>query len=333
VHSWCRQRGETAVVTDAADALTADDDPQLPYATARAFDGSPAEPVERLSRGGFVPSLVKVGRNDFGAVYRDQLRAMDAGRSMASWQRLFELPWETGEDHVGYGLLDGDRYVGFASYLYGPADPATGRATTCNFSTWVVDPAHRTAAMSLAMPALKRRDLVVTNLTSLPHVHDIFTRLGFTSLETHMRVHPVVPAAVTAAGEVAFDDAITAAALGPAESTVFADHRGLTHAALVTVGARRAFVLFTRRRRLRLPSVRLHHVAPLDALPWALRPLQRALFRRFGVLVIDYDRRLATGAPSPFRDVPLDTPRLVRGKDVVPSALSNAYSETVLLNI
>lgn len=258
---------------------------------------------------------------------------MDPRIPAAHWQRLFEPPWPSGEDHVGYALREGERYVGFAAYIFSDHPTLSGTRRLCNVSTWTVDADHRNAAMSLLMPVLKRKDLVVTNLTALPQVHEIFVRLGFRTLETRIRVHPFWPGLVRSGTVVHFDDAIDPLTLPEREARTFQAHRTITRTAAVHGPQGTCFVVYTINRRRGLRTARLHHVGSREGLSWSLRALQYALLRRHGAVLLEYDHRLAVGAPGPFRDVALHTARLFRGDGVTPDEISNAYSETVLLNL
>ncbi len=278
-----------------------------------------------------MPAVVAVTAADFDAIFRDQLQPMNPALSATEWRRLFTLPWASGTDTIGYGLKEGDRFVGFAACILAEIETPVGRRRTCNVSTWVVDPEHRAAAMALVMPVLKDRELIITNLTPVPSVHEIFSRMGFKTLETHIRVHPFVPS--IGGGSVRFDEAIDAHHLSDAAASVHSAHRAFARTALVQQGDRQCYVIYTITRRRRLRTVRLHHVSPRDGLRWGLRPLQRAVLRRHAAVLVEYDARLATEAPGPTVDVALEPTRLYRGAGVPPEAVSNAYSETVLLNI
>lgn len=278
-----------------------------------------------------MPAVVAVTAADFDALFRDQLQPMNPALSAMEWRRLFELPWDTGTDTIGYALKEGERFVGFAACILAVIETPVGRRRTCNVSTWVVDAEHRAAAMALVMPVLKDRELIITNLTPVPSVHEIFSRMGFKTLETAITVHPFVPS--IGGGSVRFDAAIDPALLPPSIAAVHAAHRTFARTALVQQGDRQCYVIYTITRRRRLRAVRLHYVSPRGGLRWALRPLQRAVLGRHAAVLVEYDARLAADAPGPTVRVALEPSRLYRGAGVPPDAVSNAYSETVLLNI
>jgi len=187
--------------------------------------------------------------------------------------------------------------------------------------------------MSLVMPALRRKDLVVTNLTSLPRVHDIFKRLGFRTLETFTRVHPIWPSLGSTDFDVRFGEAIEPVGLPGNQGQVHEAHRGIAGTVAISGPEGICYVVYTISRFRGLRTARLHHVAPRDGLSWSLYSLQLALFRRHAAVLLAYDRRLATNAKEPYRDFPLTPARIYRGDNLAPEDLTNAFSETVLLNI
>jgi len=279
-----------------------------------------------------MPTLKAVRSEDFPTVYEQQLRTLAGSVDEARWRTLLFPPWMNGSEEVGYGLFEGDRVVGFAGYVRSEQQTAGGVRPFINISSWVVDEAHRHAAMALIMPAIKEKHAVLTNLTPLASVHAIFSKLGFGVLETHTRMHVYVPS-VGHGSTVQFDEEIVPATLTTVQETVHRSHRSVARTARIAGRHGACYVVYTVVRRRGLPSVRLHHIAPRDGLAWALRPLQTAVLVRHGATLVEYDRRLAVGAPGPFVDRPVTPNRLYRGRDIVPEDVSNAYSELVLLNI
>ena len=280
-----------------------------------------------------MPELVKVSPGMLDEVHRDLLHAMNPRMPLDSWRRLFRPGWDSGQDHVGYALRTADTLVGFAAYLYSVPHVGESQRRVCNLSTWVVDPAFRSQAMRLVMPVLKQKDLIVTNLTAVKSVHDIFSGLGFRVLESHLRVHRLAVSAAGTGTSVLFGDDIPVDRLTATDAAVHRSHREVAHSALIETPQGSCFVLFTVGTRRRLRTVRLHHISPADGLIHGLRAWQWAVFRRHGALFVEYDRRLAIGAPRPFSDIALSNTRLYRAEGVPPESISNAYSETVLLNI
>ncbi len=279
-----------------------------------------------------MPTLKAIHSEEFPLVYNDQLRILDGNMDESRWRHLLFPPWHPVSREVGYGLFEGGRIVGFAGYVRSEQATAKGPRQFINVSSWVVDEAHRNAAMALMMPAIKEKDAILTNLTPLPSVHAIFSKLGFKVLETHTRTHFYVPS-VGFGNTVRFDDKILPASLPAEQEPVYRSHRALARTALVDGRHGTCFVVYTVVKRRGLPGVRLHHVAPRDGLAWALRPLQAAVLLRHGALLVEYDRRLAVGAPGPFVDRPITPNRLYRGTDIAPEDVTNAYSELVILNI
>jgi len=279
--------------------------------------------------------LVPVVPAMFDAIHDHLLRPLNPRFTPEMWRLLFHRPWTSREPMLGFALLDKDRPVGFASYLCSDQEIEGRAVTVCNFNTWVVDPPYRAQAMSLAMPAVKRRDMVFTNLTALPEVHQIFSRLGYRELDSRVRMHWPFPALPERGVRVRFGDAIPQSLLSPADQELHRAHAGLPHllAVLVETPEGACYVRYSLKRWRRIPEARLQHVSPRTGLAGGMRALQWALFRRHGRVVVSHDSRLVADAPGPFTDRRMPVARLVGGARVVTESLSNAYSEIALYNI
>jgi hypothetical protein len=282
--------------------------------------------------------LVKAEPSLFSRVYRDLLREFAPAIGENRWRKLFEWPWPNPESHVGYALIEDDgRVVGYAGTIFSNRVAGGRTHRMCNISTWVVKDSHRSAAMSLIMPILLRRELTITNLTPTSGVGEIFTRLGFRVLESHDRI--ILPRPWWFLGRdrgvrVSRGAAEVEAVLSAAQTPVLRDHASLCeHLVASTPNGDECYLIFSRARRWKSPAARIHYISSVSAFVRTLPTLQAA-FVRMGLPILVCDDRLLNGAPVPLsRRVPIPHPRLLRSPDFEPSEISNLYSELVLLEL
>ena len=101
------------------------------------------------------------------------------------WQRmLFDLPWSVEEPHRGYILYEGAKAVGFLGTIFSRREIGGRAHRFCNLSSWIVRDSHRGAALQLVLPVLALKSHTIVNLTASPGAHEIFSSLGFRTLET-----------------------------------------------------------------------------------------------------------------------------------------------------
>lgn len=282
--------------------------------------------------------LVKADPSLFPRVYTDLLQEFAPTFGEDRWRRLFEWPWPNPEGHVGYALLEGEgRVVGYAGTIFRPHTTGLPGAPVCNIATWVVKDSHRSAAMSLIMPTLLRRELTITNFTPTAGVTEIFTRLGFGVLESHDRVilpRPWWLLRPDRSVRIAVGASQVESLLSPSQLPLFRDHAPLCeHLVATTSDGEECYLVFSRGRRWKSPAARLHHIGNPSTFLRVLPTLQ-STFLRMGLPLIVCDARFLDGVEIPFsRRVPIPHPRLIRSPDTGPIEISGLYSELVLLDL
>jgi hypothetical protein len=272
----------------------------------------------------------------FPALYQRFLQPLNPRLGRSGWRRLFEHPWAAEDQAPGYVLLDGDDLVGFAGYVNARLPMPDGSTEpVCNITTWVADPRYGAQALSLLMPALAEHDTTITNLTSLPSVHEMFSRLGFAQLDGHVQILRPTPFARSPCGrpQLLSDPRDIVPELPGWEARIAEDHRSYaSHLLLIERGGSHCYVIYTLGSRRRVRSARLHWVTP-GTLAWASVALRRALFRSSHAALVEIDSRLApSDLPGSFR-LQLPVPRLFRSSGLLGPEVPNAYSETVLLEV
>lgn len=281
--------------------------------------------------------VVKITVDDFHRVHDPLLRKLNPYFSQDRWHRLFDWGWENPEDHVGFGLeCPSGELVGFLASIYsvrqfGDGDPVP----VCNVSSWIVEPGFRSSALALVMPILRRRDLTVTNLTSLPEVNDMFRKLGFTTLETHTRVLLPLPGPIRLQDmECVEIDPAKPQTFSEGAASVIRDHAKVEHQWLLRGDGSNCHVVLTLGRRRRLRTARIHHISDPEVFVRGIWSLRRQLRKKHGTVLCEWDDRLLGGLEVPrTQRVPLPVSRIFRSPQVDAQELSNLYSELPLLNL
>lgn len=272
----------------------------------------------------------------FPAVYRRLLHPMNPRMPEDRWRRLFEQPWAAPGDLLGQVLMDGDDPVGFVSFVHARYEtPEGGKRHLCNVSSWVVQPSYSQKAPALIVPVLGLRDATITNLTCIPAVHAMFSRLGFEELESSVAWLRPIPFSRSPWGRTRLAtgiDEVLPEITGP-ERSLAQDHGGMCRHLLVREsGGEHCLAIYTLGRRKRIPSATLHWITP-GGTPHGLTAIRRALFRLHGVLLVEMDRRHVPPDTPGSIERTLEVPRLFRSPDLEPAQVPNAYSELTLLEL
>ena len=267
------------------------------------------------------------------------LRNLNPVFTKQRWEPLFHWGWDNPEDHVGYALeTTSGELVGFLATIYSlQRFDSKGEITVCNVSSWIVNPGYRSSALSLVMPVLRRRDVTVTNLTSLPEVNTMFRKLGFSTLETHSCILLPLPKpfSVKADSECLRVD--------PAKPELFADtptvrtiedHRRVEQQWILRRDGLSCHVVLALGRRRRLRTARIYHVSNPRVFQDGIWALRSQLFKTHGVMLCEWDERLLGGLKIPgTRRICLPVSRIFRSDHVEAGELSNLYSELPLLKL
>lgn len=276
---------------------------------------------------------------DFAAVQPLLVRFANDRMRGEDWRRLlFDLPWPTVENVRGYALWDGPRAVGFLGAI--PSSRmVNGRARRfVNLSSWTVEEPYRAESLKLVLPVLADRARTIVNLSPSPAASEIFTLLGFRTLESDQVLVPLVSgvADLMPRGGVSVRTGLERirGALDAPSQALLDDMKG-THAGqvLLTAGSRQCHVIAT--RSAWKAHWRLAHVQ--YASDWDLfwrhpARVARALLRVLGTMGLRVDGRHVTGPLPAFsvrKAMPL--PHLYRPEDVsvTPELVDGLYTEAV----
>ncbi|HEY6193595.1 MAG TPA: hypothetical protein VI504_01010 [Candidatus Eisenbacteria bacterium] len=275
-----------------------------------------------------------VGPEDFDQIHPLLLRFGNSAMDADDWRRmLFDLPWRVDEPHRGFGLFEDGRAVGFLGTIFSVRSIAGTMHRFCNLSSWIVEEPHRSSSVQLLLPVLGMRTHTIVNLTASPAAHEIFTKLGFRTLEERQVLVPSRPAFRPGA-ELLLDHDAMRAALDDRGRTILDDMRG-THARQVVIrrANRTCHVVATRspwKGRLRLAHVQ--YASDWRLLEDELALASWAFLRSLGTLGLRIDHRHLGGRPHFGSKVrALSPPTLYRPADssVSPADVDGLYTELV----
>jgi hypothetical protein len=208
----------------------------------------------------------------------------------------------------------------------------------CNVSSWIAKETHRGEAATLVLALTNLRHYTLTNLSSNRTAYGAFSKLGFDVLENHVRV--VLPALPFGRGRsqpschTTFDCEAISQRLEGSDKQAFQDHRRFAHHLLAWDDDGYCYIIYTRGRRRRLRTARVHYFSDRDRFVRHLRSIQLSLSRHDGSLVVECDERLLRGATIPWSyRTRLPIPRLFKSPRLRREQISNLYSERVLLNL
>ena len=276
---------------------------------------------------------------DFAAIQPLLLRFVNDRMSGDDWRRLlFDLPWPTDVSVRGYALWDGRRAVGFLGAI--PSTRTLGGRVRrfVNLSSWMVEESYRAESLKLVLPVLADRGRTIVNLSPSPAASEIFSRLGFRTLEAEQVLVPLVSGVADLLPRVGVSvrtrlERVRDGLDVPGQA-LLDDMKG-THAGqvLLMAGDRQCHVIATRsawKARWRLAHVQ--YASDWDLFWRHPARIAGALLRVLGTMGLRVDGRHATSALPAFsvrKALPL--PHLYRPEDssVTPGLVDGLYTEAV----
>lgn len=280
--------------------------------------------------------LQKIEPSSFAAIY-PLLRSHDPDLSPATWQSLFNYPWQRSSSYCGYGLFDGETAVGFLGMIFSQRRISNQTHNVCNLTTWVVRPDYRSHSFSLMMPIMRLKDHTITDLSATNDVARISERLGFKPLETSVSILlPYSKPDAELEGRLYSNDEIASLSLSATTRHVFADHRSYDscHQLLLRTQRGDCHVLYTVNIDPRLSCCHIQSISNLDLFERHQAKIRQRIVQDTGIPLIAVDSRLvdSVDVPSSFR-LPLGVPRLYLSQQLQPEQIDNAYSELILLDL
>lgn len=257
----------------------------------------------------------------------------------AHWRRLFDYAWPVEELSRGWILRDDAEAVGFFGTLWSEREIDGRRERICNLTSWITLPAYRHHAMRLLQAVLTATGCTITCHTPAPALYPLYRRLGFTDLETHLRILLPRPAGQHLRDWVrcraTTDPARIAQHLHAPDVAILVAHLPLQCGhLLVWEGERYCYIVWTRTRGKRFPFAHLHYVSHAGLFSRNLDRIRLHLAIAARTPLVMIDERLTAGMELPHsRSTPLGHPHVYRSTTLAPGQVDNLYSELVVLGL
>ncbi len=204
------------------------------------------------------------------------------------WQRLFTNLWQQPDWSPGYVLDNGEEIVGFIGAFYTTSED--GRII-CNLTSWIVKDEYRSNSIMLLMPFLKKKELVLSSLTSSPEAYSVYKKLGFKNLDSGARVIYPLPSFNRSIELVTKQDKVRES-LSEQDQKCFDDHRMLdVFQCAIKSGERVCYLLLT----YRLGRGHIQKVGDIELFKEAVSAISRRLCREMGVKSLQVDERFLEG--------------------------------------
>jgi hypothetical protein len=274
----------------------------------------------------------------FDQIYSELLQQLNPRQPVEEFRRIFEYPWRSDEDYVGFALYDGRDVAGFIGLIFSELTVEGRRERLCNVTSLIAKETHRAEAALLPLQLRTLKEYTVTNLTCNDAAYRVFTRMGFKVLDDRSVIlrptwASIATRPVTRTG-LEHDPEEIRRQLSPEHQRVLDHHAQYAEHLLVRSDGGSCYIVFTigRRRGLRTARIRSISDPPVLARTWAT--VQRALWRKYRVVLAECDSRLLRQVTIPgSRTKVLSIPRLFRSDRLTPEQIPNLYSELILLNL
>lgn len=267
---------------------------------------------------------------DVAAVAKFLRKTMSPTLSETDWIRSMTPQWSAEQPNHGYLTRDGGQIVGAYLALYSQRVIGGRQRHICNLGTWCVAEGHRAAGLGLLRALLRQRGYAFSDLSPIPSVVALNTRLGFGLLDTETAVVLNLPAR---SGDVRIVDTPSniEAILREPDLTVYRDHACcVARHIVIAQGDECCHVMFRRRRYKRLPSAELIHIGNRDLFERCAPQFYSHLLTRHHIPVTLVETRLA--AVTAARSVRVPGPvRMYLGDGVQPACVDYLYSELAWL--
>lgn len=275
-----------------------------------------------------------VGSESFEEIYPLLARFPTPRMTKEDWRwMLFRNAWSDNPCH-GFALYADGKAVGFIGTIFSERHLLGRMERICSLSSWIVLEEHRNASLLLLRPILALRDYTIVNLTPSDSVYEIFSKLGFKTLESERLLLPPLPRVAEAAravsGSATLSPDVLSKELIGEERTIYRDLRAspVARHLLLRQGGRKCYLVATPIHKKGLPFAEIQYIGD-RALFWENRILAHAaLFRSTGAVGLMVDSRYQSGSPPPL-SLRWPSRRLYRPtrEEIAPELIDGLYSE------
>ena len=246
---------------------------------------------------------------------------------------LFRNSWSDNPCH-GFALYADGKAVGFIGTIFSTRRLLGRMEPICSLSSWIVLEEHRNASLLLLKPILAMREFTIVNLTPAPVVYEIFSKLGFTPLESERLLLAPVPrlgeAARAFSGSAALSPEVLREELHGDERSIYEDlsTSPVARHLLLRHGGRKCYLVATPVHKKGIPFAEIQYIGDREFF-WQNRLLAHAaLFRSMGAVGLMVDSRFHRG-PRPLFSLRWPSRRLYRPArpEITPDLIDGLYSE------
>lgn len=268
------------------------------------------------------------------------LQEFNSNLTEADWRSLFDYKWKRQEEYCGYGLFDGPEIVGFLGLIFSQRVIDHNVENFCHLAAWIVKENYRMHSFSLMMPVLKLDDHTLVDLSPTSGVARISKRLGFTELESRIKV--LLPWPISTKPYLSRNFSITqdknliGQLLSGSELTIFHDHQHFRPCRHLVVKHRdkHCYVIYTTvRNSSRVPYCYIHYVSEAQAFAKFSFAIRTEIIRKTRIPWVVVDSRLVQSVRLPFSpEFSLSSPKLFKSAGLRADQIDNLYSELIMFD-
>ncbi|MZH13718.1 MAG: hypothetical protein F3742_02965 [Nitrospinae bacterium] len=275
----------------------------------------------------------KAREKDFETVSNLFPKFNNSQLTLEHWKRLFQDPWNCNEDYFGYLLDDGKKAVGFLGYIFSRRKINGIERTFCSLTSWVVEDEYRSQSILLFLPGLKLREVTLTIFTASKLTFDVTKKLGFSELETHLRIIPPWPS-FKSGQKLVINEKEIQDALPPDERQLVLDHSHLScRNFLIRSKNGNCLLIVTRTLRKNFPFAHVHYLSNRRVFLESLDAIKSKLCMEMRTVSILVEERYLEGTPFAFSSkYALPQATLYKSDVLDVSDIDSLYSELVVLN-
>jgi hypothetical protein len=250
------------------------------------------------------------------------------------WHRLFSRPWQSRHEHCGYLLSRNGHIAGFLGALFSERTMDGRTVSSCNMTSWVVEPEARGQSVSMLSRLLHAGDDIITNFSPSPTVVRVLEAMKFTEVSRTVRALYAVPSLAGLRITVETRPDVIAGSLDGRERRIMEDHRDFECLHALADGREsRCYMILKRMKIGRWPYLRLHYASDAEALRLLVDGARTRLCARHGAIALLVDERYLTAKHfRAARELPAEARWFYRGAPGVNPPTDSLYSELVLLH-
>lgn len=253
------------------------------------------------------------------------------------WRSLFHYSWACDRPERGFLLRDGDAIAGFIGTIWSERENAGRREWICNLTSWITRPEYRNQSLLLLKAVTGLSDCTITCLSPSAQLYPLYRRLGFSDLETKLRL--IEPWPTGRCGwrcRITSDQERIATRLSAEDRRILQAHRPhRCRHLLVQRGDEYCYAIFTQTTgKLHPRAAYLHYLSNATVFLCALDRIKLHLLQTAGTPYIVLPGRLATGLEIPrSRNIALGVPFVFRSERLAPPQIDYLFSELILLGL